>query len=230
MTDSTASTIKHQIKHRWNGSVLFECDLPGDTPSEMVVRLALEKATTERANLSDANLSGANLSGAELLYANLRGADISYANLLYANLSGANLSGADLSCADLRYANLIGANLLYADDDNLRATTEQSIENLDKVRAIILDDKARLEMGRWHGDTHWVNRTCAEETLCGTTHCLAGWLQVCSTNPEIRKMSPELAGILSAPVAAKMFFRKADEVMEWLEKRSYVEEATGAAA
>ena len=74
MTDSTTSTIKHQIKHRWNGSVLFECDLPGDTPRGMVVRLALEKATTERANLRDANLSGANLRDANLRGANLSGA------------------------------------------------------------------------------------------------------------------------------------------------------------
>jgi hypothetical protein len=109
----------------------------------------------------------------------------------------------------------------------LRATPEQSIENLDKVRAIILDDNSRLEMDHWHGGHDWIDRTLAEETLCGTTHCLAGWLQVCSENPEIRKMDAELAGILSAPVAAKMFFRRSEEVMGWLENRSYVNEAMG---
>ena len=168
-------TIKHQIKHRWSGRVLFECDLPSDTPSGMVARMALEKATVR---------------------------------------------GADLRGAGLRVAGLRGA-----DGEPLRATPEQSIENLDKVRAIILDDKSRLEMGHWHGGNDWVDRTCAEEAVCGTTHCLAGWLQVCSTKPEIRKMGAEMAGILSAPVAAKMFFRQPDEVLSWLETRAYATEA-----
>ena len=35
----------------------------------------------------------------------------------------------------------------------------------------------------------------------------------------------EMAGILSAPVAAKMFFRQPDEVLCWLETRAYAAEA-----
>ena len=50
---------KHQIKHRWNGSVLFECDVPDDMESGLRTRYALERAVESRANLSDANLSGA---------------------------------------------------------------------------------------------------------------------------------------------------------------------------
>ena len=118
-----------------------------------------------------------------------------------------------------------GTYLRGADDNNLCATPEESIANLDKVREIILNDKARLQMGHWHGDDAWVDRTCAEETICGTTHCLAGWLQVCSTKPEIRQMDANLAGILSAPVASKMFFRGPAEVLNWLETRAYAEEA-----
>jgi uncharacterized protein YjbI with pentapeptide repeats len=233
-------TIKHQIKNRYTGAVLFECEVPGDTPSGLMTRYALEKATDAGANLRGADLSGADLSdaylrgadlrGAYLRGADLRGADLSDAYLSDAYLSGADLSGAYLSGAYLRGANLRGADLRGADlsdadDKQLRATPEESIENLDKVRAIILDDKTRLEMGHWHGGNEWVGRTCAEEAVCGTTHCLAGWLQVCSTKPAIRKMGAELAGILSAPVAAKMFFRQPDEVLNWLETRAYATEA-----
>ena len=50
---------KHQIKHRWNGSVLFECDVPDDMESGLRTRYALERAVGSRANLSDAYLSGA---------------------------------------------------------------------------------------------------------------------------------------------------------------------------
>ena len=73
---------KHQINHRWNDSVLFECDVPDNMESGLRTRHALEKAVDAGANLSGANLSGANLSGA--------------------NLSGANLSGANLSDAKWR--------------------------------------------------------------------------------------------------------------------------------
>ena len=72
--------MKHQIKHRRTGSVLFECDVPDDIPVEQVTCYALEKA----------NLSGVNLSGADLSGADLSGADLSRASLA----NGAKLVGA----------------------------------------------------------------------------------------------------------------------------------------
>ena len=57
---------KHQINHRWNDSVLFECDVPDNMESGLRTRHALEKAVDAGAYLSGANLSGANLSGANL--------------------------------------------------------------------------------------------------------------------------------------------------------------------
>ena len=173
-----------EIKHRFNGKVLFACEI---VESVLRMRAALEKATA-----SDTDLSGADLSGAKLSYA---------------DLSGAKLSGAKLSEVRGEKLNI--------------ATHEQAIENLDKVREIILDNNSLLSMGHWHGDKEWVNRTCAEEVVCGTTHCLAGWLQVCSTEPALKQIDAQLAGILSAPVAAKMFFRDTTEVLQWLREREY---------
>jgi hypothetical protein len=141
-----------------------------------------------------------------------------------------DLRGADLTGAYLTGADLTGAYLRDADGEPLRATPEQSIENLDKVRAIILDNAARLHMGHWHDGDDWKDRTCAEEAVCGTTHCLAGWLQVCSTKPELREMDAELAGVLCAPVAAKMFFKDSQDVLPWLETRAYVREVEEAEA
>lgn len=118
-----------------------------------------------------------------------------------------------------------GASLAGASLDGLVATDEESISNLDKVREIIIDNAERLDMGHWHGDDQWVDRTCAEETLCGTTHCLAGWLQVCSTEEKIRNLSnTQMAGMISAPVASKMFFSENKETLTWLRDRKYVEE------
>ena len=114
------STIKHQIKHI-NGSVLFEADIPADTPSGLATRAALEKAVSAGANLARANLDGANLAGAYLDGANLAGANLDGANLAGAYLDGANLAGANLAGANLARAYLDGANLdgAYLDGANL---------------------------------------------------------------------------------------------------------------
>ena len=200
--------MKSKIVSRWDSDrVLFECDLPDSTPSGMLMFHTLEKAVEQRpcADLRDAYLRGAYLRGADL--------------------RGADLSGADLSDADLRGAYLSDAGLRDADGKLLpRATAKQSIENLDKVRAIVMDDANRLNMGHWHGNEAWKNKTCAEETLCGTTHCMAGWLQVCTTETALKNIDPQRAGILAAPIAAKMFYRTNSEALEWLRERKYVQE------
>jgi hypothetical protein len=190
----------------------------------------LRGAYLRGADLTGADLTGADLTGADLTGAYLRGADLRGAYLTGADLTGADLTGADLTGADLTGAYLTGADLTGADEQPLIATDEEAIANLEKVRAIILDDKARLEMGHWHEGDGWREKTCAEEAVCGTTHCLAGWLQVCTTKPEIRAMSAEMAGVLCAPVAAKMFFRDAPEVFSWLEERKYIKETEEAIA
>ena len=61
---------KHQIKNRWNDSVLFECEVPDDMASGLRARHALEKAVASGAylagaNLADANLTDANMTGAK---------------------------------------------------------------------------------------------------------------------------------------------------------------------
>jgi len=99
--------VKIQIKHRFDSSVLFECEANS-------MRVAVKLAIETRANLSGADLSGADLSGADLSWANLSLADLSWANLSLADLSRANLSGANLSRADLSRANLSRADLSRA--------------------------------------------------------------------------------------------------------------------
>ena len=106
--------MKTQIKDRFTGAVLFECDTPDDVSSGLAVRDALEKAVASRANLSGAELYGADLSGANLSGAKLSRADLYGAKLYGADLSGADLSGAKLSRADLSRADLYGANLYGA--------------------------------------------------------------------------------------------------------------------
>ena len=98
--------MKHTINHRHIDAILFETDLPDDTPSKFAARATLEKAVKAGANLAGANLDGANLAGANLARAYLAGA-----NLDGANLDGANLDGANLARAYLAGANLDGAKM-----------------------------------------------------------------------------------------------------------------------
>ena len=138
-----------------------------------------------------------------------------------ADLRGAVLRGAVLRGAVLRDADLSGAVLSGAVFDIEPATPEQAIKNLDTVREIILDKEDRLHMNDWHLNGDWRKRTCLEEAECGTGHCLAGWLQVCSTDPKIRELFPATAGILLAPIASHMFYKSNYEVLEWLRDRVY---------
>ena len=223
---ATLHPMQVEIKHRWTGAVLYACEVPQEH-SGMAMCYALEKAVAIRPRivLRGADLSGADLRDADLRDAVLRGAVLSGADLSDADLRDAVLRGAVLRDADLSGAVLSGADLSDADGNQLpRATPAQAIENLDKVRAIVMDNRDRLNMGHWHGDNGWKERTCAEETLCGTTHCMAGWLQVCSTEPALKEVDAYLAGVLAAPVAAKMFYRGDAEALAWLESRAYVAE------
>ncbi len=112
--------MKFEIKHRFNGYVLFSLETEN-------MRLCVEAAIKSGADLGVADLRGADLGVADLRDANLRDANLRDANLRDANLRDANLrdanlgcaylGGANLGCADLRGAYLGGANLR---DANLR--------------------------------------------------------------------------------------------------------------
>ena len=56
--------MNHQIKHRYTGAVLFECEVP-EQQSGMAMRYTMEKAVQARAYLADANLADANLARAK---------------------------------------------------------------------------------------------------------------------------------------------------------------------
>jgi len=113
-----------QIKNRFTGAVIFECEFSADVADKeyrFQLGFAVKKAVEARANLADANLGGAYLADANLEDAYLGGANLADANLGGANLGGANLGGANLADANLGGANLADANLWGANlaDANL---------------------------------------------------------------------------------------------------------------
>ncbi len=93
--------MKHAIKNRYTGAVLFECDVPDGLESGLHTRHVLEKAVEAHAYLAGADLAGAYLARADLAGAYLAGADLAGAYLARADLAGADLAGAYLAGAYL---------------------------------------------------------------------------------------------------------------------------------
>ena len=89
--------MKHEIKNRWTGEVLFTYEAPEGMESGMIARHAVETAIAQNADLRGADLRGANLRGADL-----RGADLRGANLWGADLEGAK--NAPLTITGLRWS------------------------------------------------------------------------------------------------------------------------------
>ena len=96
--------MKHEIKNRWTGEVLFTYEAPEGMESGMIARHAVETAIAQDADLRGADLRGVNLVGANLRDANLRDADLQDADLRGVNLVGASLVGVNLRDANLRDA------------------------------------------------------------------------------------------------------------------------------
>jgi hypothetical protein len=78
-----------QIKHRYSGKVLYECEAAN-------VRICIESALK----------AGANLSGSDLSGSNLRGSDLSGSDLSWSNLRGSNLSGSDLRLEVIQFSGI----------------------------------------------------------------------------------------------------------------------------
>jgi hypothetical protein len=114
--------VKIEIKHRFSGATLFECELPAEIAEQSSGRQlghAIKEALKAGAYLADADLAGADLAGANLAGAYLAGAYLARANLAgaylaRADLAGANLAGAYLAGAYLARADLAGADLAGA--------------------------------------------------------------------------------------------------------------------
>jgi len=87
--------------------------------------------------------------------------------------------------------------------------TEKEVEYLKKLKPIISSDK--LVMSTWHENDNWKNQTVEEVMTCGTTHCVAGWIQIFEKD-KYNNMSAEECGNICAPNLKNLFFKSEKEV------------------
>ena len=147
--------MKHEIKNRFTGGVLFSCEVPEGMESGMIARHAVETAIARDVNLQGVNLQGANLQGANLLGANLQGVNLQGVNLQGVNLLGANLQGVNLQGANLLGANLQGANLLGA---NLRDAKNAPLIITGLRWVVYISGTGNMRIGcQNHSIKHWDN-------------------------------------------------------------------------
>ena len=198
--------MNFQIKHRWTGAVLFSCELSAEMAAaeySLQLGFAVRKAVSGGSDLRDSDLRDSDLRGSDL--------------------SGIDLSGSDLSGSDLRGIDLSGIDLSeeQRNSANFDPITPEEIARLDQVREIVLAKPHRLKMDTWHSGEWDATHTPEEEHSCGSAHCIAGWLQALSPDPEIRNMEPVIAGRKLAPASTFMFYTTDDTALAWLEAREY---------
>jgi hypothetical protein len=145
-----------EIKHRWNGSVLYTAENAQD------VRHALQEAVAVGADLRGADLRGADLRGANLRGANLRGAD----------LRGADLRGANLRDANLRDANLRGGGGAAYWRHPLWSTRQDIFSILDQAPAEVAALREAMVEGKINGSVYNDGTGCG--CLCGTIAIVHG--------------------------------------------------------
>ncbi|MFY4219703.1 pentapeptide repeat-containing protein [Achromobacter xylosoxidans] len=191
--------MKHEIKNRWTGAVLFTADVPEGTESGLIARVALEQAVARGADLRGANLGGAYLRDAYLRDAYLRGANLGGANLGGADLRGANLGGADLRGANLGGAYLRDAYLRGADLGELSSIWGAS-GNLRELKAVQCDTwpvsytATHMQIGcQFHTLEAWWSFT-DEQIARMDSSALAWWQKWKPVLHTIVTMSPAVPG------------------------------------
>jgi hypothetical protein len=162
----------------------------------------------EAAIFGDLNIAGTKIGGYVIAYnATING--------------GINMRGATIG-RDLRFEEAAVDGGVTADGATIGGT---AIGKITPEEVAILDaiPRNRCDMRGWHGNVSWINRTPQQERGCGTTHCLAGWAQTLSSDPEIRCMGPLRAGQLLLPNVSYLFFAPQQFVDRWLRDREYAQ-------
>ncbi|WP_298118067.1 hypothetical protein [Flavobacterium sp.] len=87
--------------------------------------------------------------------------------------------------------------------------TIKEVDYLKRLKPLLKSNK--LVMSRWHENENWKNQTYDEVIGCGTTHCVAGWIQIFEKD-KYNEISAEECGIKCAPNLAHLFYKSEEDV------------------
>jgi hypothetical protein len=133
----------------------------------------------------------------------------------------------DLTRADIGELHATNARIVHGIDSkgakiagvNADRATPEQIERLDLVRARVLENQNCLNMKVWHGDG-W-KPEAAPGNDCGTTHCIAGWLQVYEEDPDLRGLFASEYVERKFPCIRHIVHTSNSVALKWLEDRRY---------
>jgi ribosomal protein L12E/L44/L45/RPP1/RPP2 len=150
-----------EIRNRYTGAVIYRSK-SAETLRGAVIEAVAAGADLTRANLTDADLTGANLEDVYLAGANLTGA--------YGVPDGASAEPQEpykRPETDEEFAALYARRAAEYRERNPHVPV---VPNLDaQILALVDAGTGKLEMSSWHGGEY------ADENICSTTHCRAGW-------------------------------------------------------
>ena len=185
--------VNFQIKNRFSGGAMFECELPESLRKQSAGR-QLGYAIKE-ALKADAYLAGAYLADAYLADADLAGANLADAKNV-PETNGSEAAEERIEDRKERYAK-------RAAKFRERNPDVPVIESLDaKILGVLDSGAGRLNMSAWH--------------TCETTHCMAGWAIHLAGEPGHAleaKYGPHIAGrmIFTASTGHTPHFFASDE-------------------
>ena len=87
--------------------------------------------------------------------------------------------------------------------------TDKEISYLNRIKPLVESDK--LVMSKWHENDNWKSQTIDEVIGCGTTHCVAGWIQIFEKD-KYNDVTAEECGKKCAPNLASLFFESEEKV------------------
>jgi hypothetical protein len=188
--------MRFEIKHRYNGSVLFALETKS-------FKLCVEAAVQRGVNLQNAEFQGANFRGADLQGAKLQGAEFQNTELRDAKLQGADLQDAE----GINKNRCTPLTILLDQPGKIRAYKLVNRNQEEPYQGDIIYEIGKYEIGKSYG-TNDVNTNDTKNYGAGINVATLDWcMKEWQEGYRILIVEFEAADIVAIPIATDGKFR-----------------------